>query len=312
MYSSDRPRIITKNPDGKITQELRANIFVGEGTFGQVWRTTPCLPNKENQPLTFEVSEDKFPIRPVVIKHLKNISKRDFKEQMLLTKTEARFLRCVHDNWKMDIAVLEDALSLSIALVMPFYSGRTLEDIQLLNLITLPEFFKLGIMIIEAVNAMHSKGIIHLDLKAKNILANIKKHAVKDICIVDFGMAEENDFLIDQMTASPHYDFTPYSSDRITEPHALIKRLTAQPRHDYYSIAVILGILLENKLVHIDDHDKKPILLKIIETRDHYNLSQNKTDDNFQKLHMFFKNEGQASQSSLNQNEIDDIFAIDL
>lgn len=70
-------------------------------------------------------------------------------------------------------------------LVMEYLEGETLEDRLRKGVLSLEQFFRIGIEICEGLETAHRRGIIHRDLKPSNIM--LTKSGVK---LMDFGLAK--------------------------------------------------------------------------------------------------------------------------
>jgi eukaryotic-like serine/threonine-protein kinase len=73
-------------------------------------------------------------------------------------------------------------------LVMEFLEGETLAERLRKGSMPLPEIYRIGIAIAEALAAAHARGIVHRDLKPGNIMV-----AEDQVKLLDFGLAKLSD-----------------------------------------------------------------------------------------------------------------------
>ena len=104
----------------------------------------------------------------------------------------------------------------TIYYVMKFYAGETLDDMIRSNQVPTSEKLiidKIVIPMCKALNAMHSRRILHLDIKPENIVIDENGEAV----LIDFGVAQqydENGKLISLRDTHPTSPFSaPENSD---------------------------------------------------------------------------------------------------
>ncbi len=124
--------------------------------------------------------------------------------------------------------------------VYKFYPGVPLIDFMEQYPKGLPEDFALKIFkqILNGIEYSHSKGVIHRDLKASNILINLDENSV---VIIDFGLAtivEERAGTMDVSAGTPYY-MSPEQFLSLKETDALT---------DIWALGCLLQQLLTNTL----------------------------------------------------------------
>jgi len=124
--------------------------------------------------------------------------------------------------------------------VYKYYPGEPLIDFMEQYPRGMPEDFALEIFkqILNGIEYSHSKGVIHRDLKASNILINLDENSV---VIIDFGLAttvEERAGTMDVSAGTPYY-MSPEQFLSLKETDALT---------DIWALGCILQQLLTNTL----------------------------------------------------------------
>ncbi|MCA8921264.1 MAG: serine/threonine protein kinase [Planctomycetes bacterium] len=134
-------------------------------------------------------------------------------------------------------------------LVFPAFAGRTLGDaIEERGRLPLADAFTIGVQLLDALEAIHEKQIVHKDLKPDNVML-LDRPGRYALCLIDFGLAHVDDgtsgapskplFLTRQseIVGSPAY----ISPEQVTGDPT-----TAQT--DLYSFGVILFHMLTGRL----------------------------------------------------------------
>jgi len=112
--------------------------------------------------------------------------------------------------------------------------------------------------VMEAVEAMHAKGLIHADIKPDNILLMTDQNGVKRTKLIDITPLAMRDFF-QTKSVTAHYYFT---KEMIRKAESdLINSGMRDPRkrsevlsrgHDTYSLAIVVGEVLLPKLKSIE------------------------------------------------------------
>ncbi len=214
---------------------------LGQGGFGRVWLAS----RPKNGSGEEELSVFKFPTDPKRLESLK-------REEEILKAVEK------HLSDRQDIAQLisrdleGDPCYLQSNYV-PAGSLKDFADEQGLLGLPLDLRVKIGLQIVTALQAAHSFGIIHGDLKPSNILMLNAEHHDLRIQLNDFGLGKINQQSVIQLSSSALTSGTGssstatwlYAAPEIIEGHAAPEANESSPKganqkSDIYSLGVLL------------------------------------------------------------------------
>ena len=152
---------------------------------------------------------------------------------------------------------LEEVDGLGNCIVMEYVEGLTLKE-WLKNKHSREERRRIAKQITEAVGYVHSRGVVHRDLKPQNIIITNNGESVK---LIDFGLADTDSHTILKQPAGTMKYMSPEQ----------LQTAVADVRNDIYS----LGVIFSQMKIGYDDVIKK--CLRPIENR-YQNVSE-LTDD---------------------------------
>ena len=115
---------------------------------------------------------------------IKRIPKKDFTSSQDYYKEAKCLYNSKHQNIVSVNYSCEDDEYIYIA--MPFYGNGSLESILKYRYLTIREIIKYSIDFISGLNHIHTKGLIHFDIKPTNILISDSDEAL----VTDFGLAK--------------------------------------------------------------------------------------------------------------------------
>lgn len=136
-------------------------------------------------------------------------------------------------------------------LVFPAFAGRTLGDaIEELGRLPLADAFTIGGQLLDALEAIHDKRIVHKDLKPDNVML-LDRPGRYALCLIDFGLAHLLDE--DEARAAPSRKlFLTRQSEIVGSPAYISpEQVTGDPvtpQTDLYSFGVILFHMLTGRL----------------------------------------------------------------
>ncbi|MFA6439793.1 MAG: serine/threonine-protein kinase, partial [Bacteriovoracaceae bacterium] len=128
---------------------------------------------------------------------------------------------------------------------MELVEGVTLRDkVDAASPLTIKQVVEYGIQISEALHEAHSKGIIHRDIKAENIMVNSKNQ----IKVMDFGLAKLKGSLKLTRTSSTIGTLAYMSPEQI-------QGIEADVRSDIFSYGVVLFEMTTGKMPFRGEHE---------------------------------------------------------
>ena len=146
----------------------RLEALIGVGGMGQVYR---AWDEKLGRSVAVKVLRDYLSEDEVACK-------RFVREARLASSVVHPYVATVFD-------VVEEADD--VYLVMEYVEGRTLSQILKRRQLSISEVTKYGREIAEALNVIHSSGLIHRDLKPSNVMITNDNH----VKVMDFGLARQ-------------------------------------------------------------------------------------------------------------------------
>ena len=115
---------------------------------------------------------------------VKQMPKSDFKDpQMFFEESRKLYLSNHHNIVNVFHSTVDDDY---IYLSMPYYHNGSLKSLIDRKFLTSREIIRYSLQFLSGLNNIHSKGLIHFDIKLENILINSSNQAL----ITDFGQAE--------------------------------------------------------------------------------------------------------------------------
>jgi|GEM_PF-4356495 len=155
--------------------------------IGQRYRLSKIL--SQGNALEVSLAFDTVSNRQVVLKRLFNISKEKFDQNLSILQNESPFLSLIaHDNIVKVLDHVESGSDLYI--VMEKIHGESLKQILLNRApLHLEEFFQLAIQICSAISFIHSKNIIHGDIRPESFMVEEFDDGNKRVVLLNFGLS---------------------------------------------------------------------------------------------------------------------------
>lgn len=118
-------------------------------------------------------------------------------------------------------------------LIFPFIQGGTLRDLARCGPMLPADATAVVWGILEAVAHLHSRGVVHHDLKPENVMLLRGKAQASQVRLIDFGMSY-----------AAHLPLDIHSGTRMGTPHFMapeqFQGVRGDPRSDLYSVGVLL------------------------------------------------------------------------
>jgi serine/threonine protein kinase len=159
-------------------------------------------------------------------------------ERLRRFQHEARMAASLNHPHIVTIYAIEEAASIHF-LAMELVDGETLEQVIPDNGLSLEKFFDLAIPLTEALAAAHDKGIIHRDIKPRNIMID-KRGNVK---VLDFGLAKMTEFAGQTYQDAQTHSLTAVGVVMGTIPYMSPEQVQGQKldaRSDIFSLGAVL------------------------------------------------------------------------
>ena len=139
---------------------------------------------------------------------MKKIPKSDIKDASEFFSESRLLYQSSHQNVVQVLYACEDDANVFIA--MPYYSNGSLKSLMNQRPLTVREIVRFGCQILSGLHNIHSKNLIHFDIKPDNILLTDRYEAV----LSDFGLAKQTELGL----AKPSRLYTIMSAPEIATP----------------------------------------------------------------------------------------------
>ena len=128
--------------------------------------------------------------------------------------------------------------------VMELVEGRTLDDLVSEHPLSLRTFYELVDQICKGLSAAHALGLVHCDLKPKNIMLQFHRDNTFTVKILDFGLAR-----MEMEMEEANEDGTVAGTPNTISPEQLMRQPT-DARSDIYSLGCVFYFALSGHYPH--------------------------------------------------------------
>ncbi|HZU00158.1 MAG TPA: protein kinase [Ktedonobacteraceae bacterium] len=176
---------------------------------------------------------------------------------------EARTVARLHHPHILPLIEFGDANGI-LYLVMPFIEGGTLTSYLRRSLPDLAEVAGIYQQLLDAVEYAHDEGLIHRDIKASNVLLELRRSGPPYVYLADFGLVRTlrpdkmddtgkigKPIPLDQVPGTPQYMAPEQTYGIVT------------PQTDIYALGVLLYQLLTGELPYHDPDDIRVIQMQM-------------------------------------------------
>lgn len=176
---------------------------------------------------------------------------------------EARTVARLHHPHILPLIEFGDANGV-LYLVMPFIEGGTLTSYLRRSLPDLAEVAGIYQQLLDAVEYAHDEGLIHRDIKASNVLLELRRSGPPYVYLADFGLVRTlrpdkmddtgkigKPIPLDQVPGTPQYMAPEQTYGIVT------------PQTDIYALGVLLYQLLTGELPYHDSDDIRVIQMQM-------------------------------------------------
>lgn len=174
---------------------------------------------------------------PVAVKilNVSDVAADDVRVRELFKRECESLRRLKHANL---ISFLDSGIDDNrLYIVTEYFSENNLRDYILQNSTDLEEILKISLQILEGIAEAHQKGVVHRDLKPKNILIDEQRR----IKIIDFGISK-----IIGISYKNSYTLREYMTVPYAAPEQLL-RAEATPASDLYSFGAVLCFMISKE-----------------------------------------------------------------
>lgn len=178
------------------------------------------------------------------VMHARHVHSPFHRERFLL---EAQGTACINHPNVVEVIDYWEAPDERPCFVMQLLSGRTLgQELRARNRLAPIEVVELGCQIASALNAVHTAGLVHRDIKPDNLFLHQTEAGTVQAKLLDFGLARVVSPDAEGGPLTPTIGTQPGSmvgSPRFMSPEAL-RGEVADHRADIYSLGVVLYMAL--------------------------------------------------------------------
>ncbi|MCB1179287.1 MAG: serine/threonine protein kinase, partial [Leptospiraceae bacterium] len=199
------------------------------------------LISETHKSLVYKAKHKKF-TNPIILKTFKK--KYPSSWELARIKQENRVIQALeHPGIVKSLGLVWQDNSISI--VLEDTGGESLKECITKNKISISNFLNLGIRLSDALFYIHSRGIVHKDIKPQNIIVRYSGNEFNDVKITDFGLSTIQDEEIQSIYNPKVIEGTlPYISPEQTGR----MNINLDFRSDFYSLGITFYEILTGEL----------------------------------------------------------------
>ncbi|MDX1961262.1 MAG: AAA family ATPase [Leptospiraceae bacterium] len=190
------------------------------------------------------IAESKKLGKKVVIKSISTLDEMD--ASVINLRNEFELIQFLKDDINLQVFEIVKHNS-GFALVMEYIEGNSLKDLLVESVFPLETFFPIVLEVVERIQKIHNRKVIHKDIKPDNILIS---NQTKKVVIIDFGIStkltkQESNWTSPNILEGSIPYISPEQTGRMNR--------SIDYRTDFYSLGVSFYEMLTGRLPFVSD-----------------------------------------------------------
>jgi serine/threonine protein kinase len=199
--------------------KYRIEGLLGQGGMGSVWKGTHVVTGRK---VAIKVLDERFLSNASVVQRFGR---------------EARAASAIQHHGIVEVLDLDQTEEGLPFLVMEFLDGETLSQrIDKKGRLSQEETTRIGVMLLDALEAAHQHGVVHRDLKPDNIFLVPAGRKGEVLKVIDFGISHKDDEAQAKLTMTGSVLGTPH----YMSPEQAMGETNLDRRVDIYGVGIVL------------------------------------------------------------------------